>query len=155
MTARWTVSRLLVVAATVAAVAVPSAAADAVYHTEHLDLSAVAGSPLRSGFVQNIKAQGPRVYAHELVVLNGARPNESYSVTRNFFFRNPGCDGLPDFASEVATLETNAAGNGRADLFVAPDDVAGLEGLHGVSWTLTDAVGVDAYRTDCAAVTLD
>jgi hypothetical protein len=34
----------------------------------------VAGAPLRSGFVQNIKAEGPHVYAHEIFVLNGAAP---------------------------------------------------------------------------------
>ena len=155
MTERWTASRLLALTASVAAVAVPSAAADAVYHTEHLELKAVAGAPLRSGFVQNIKAQGPRIYAHELFVVNGARPNASYSVTRHFFFRDPGCDGALVFASEVATLETNGAGNGRADLFVTPEEVAGFEGLHGVSWTLTDPAGAVAYRTDCTAVTLD
>lgn len=156
MTARWSASRLLVaVAATVAAVAVPSAAADAVYHTEHLELTAVAGAPLRSGFVQNIKAEGQRIYAHELFVVNGARRNASYSVTRHFFYRDPTCDGDLVFASQVAKLETNAAGNGRTDLLVSPEEVAGFEGLHGVSWTLTDASGAVAYWTDCTAVTLD
>jgi hypothetical protein len=31
----------------------PSAAADAVYHTQHMELDAIAGAPLRSGFVQD------------------------------------------------------------------------------------------------------
>ena len=59
------------------------ARADRVYHTEHLDLIPVGGAPLRSGFVQNIKAEGPVVYAHEIFVLKDARPRASYTVTRN------------------------------------------------------------------------
>ena len=50
----------------VAALLPPAAAADSVYHSEHLRLTPVAGAPLRSGFVENIKAEGPRVYAHEI-----------------------------------------------------------------------------------------
>ena len=64
----------------------PFAAADRVYHSEHLRFEPVGGAPLRSGFVENIKAKGPRVYAHEIFVLNGARPLATYTVTRNFFF---------------------------------------------------------------------
>ncbi len=49
----------LVVSAVALATFAPLAAADAVYHTEHLPLKPVGGAPLRSGFVQNIKAEGP------------------------------------------------------------------------------------------------
>ena len=65
----------------------PAASADAVYHTEHLGLTPVGGAPLRSGFVQNIKAEGPTIYAHEIYVLNGAQPNTTYTVTNNFYVR--------------------------------------------------------------------
>jgi hypothetical protein len=151
------VVRALVAAASAAVFAVlaPVASADSVYHTEHLDLAPVGAAPLRSGFVQNIKAEGPRIYAHELFVLNGARPNASYTVTRNFFFLDQKCDGSLVFASDVALLKTNRAGNARADVFVSPEDVAGFEGVHGVLWTVRDAAGVVAYRTACTAVTLD
>ena len=115
----------------------------------------ISGNWIERKIVQNIKAEGPRIYAHELFVVNGARPNASYSVTRHFFFRDPACHGAFVFVREVATLKTNTTGNGRADVFVTPEDVAGFEGLHGVSWTLTDAAGAVAYRTDCTAVTLD
>ncbi len=67
----------------------PLAAADAVYHTEHLPLKPVGGAPLRSGFVQNIKAEGPNVYAHELFQVNGAVPSTTYIVTRRFFAVRP------------------------------------------------------------------
>ena len=126
------------------------------YHSEHLALTPVGSAPLRSGFVENIKAEGPTVYAHEIFVLNGASPNTTYTVTRNFFFLQPDCsgDGLV-FNDEVAVLQTNAAGNARGDLIVRPADVAGAEGRSGVFWSLADETGLVVYRTACTAVTLD
>jgi len=136
--------------------ALPSlASADAVYHTEHLDLVPVGGAPLRSGFVQNIKAEGAEIYAHEVFAINGAPPRTTYVVTRNFFYLDPECDGVLVFPSDVAILKTNAGGNARADVFVAPDEVAGFEGVHGVIWTMKSPGGAVAYRTECTAVTLD
>jgi hypothetical protein len=143
-------------AAAFAALAPLPAAADRVYHSEHLELAAVGGTPLRSGFVQNIKAEGPRIYAHEIYVLNGARASTTYTVTRDFFFQDPECDGDLVFHDEdIATLRTNARGNARGDVFVKPAEVAGFEGVHGVMWTVRNAGGAIAYRTSCTAVTLD
>lgn len=143
------------VVAAVAGVMAPSAAGDAVYHTEHLALSPVGGAPLRSGFVQNIKAEGPQVYAHEVFVLNGAQRGATYTVTRNFHPFEPTCSGLA-FRSALAQLETNSAGNARKDVFVRPADVpAFLVGVHGVRWTISDAAGSDVYETACTVVTLD
>jgi hypothetical protein len=148
----------IALAASVAAlgIAVTPVRADRVYHSEHLDLVAVGGAPLRSGFVQNIKAEGPEVYAHEILVLNGARPRAAYTATRNFFPFDPDCDGDNGvFASEVATLITNGSGNARGDVFVRPDEVAGFEGVHGVLWTVHNGAGAVVYRTRCTRVTLD
>ena len=147
--------RLTAPALVVAALAPSTASADRVYHSEHLSFTAVGGAPLRSGFVQNIKAEGPRVYAHELFVLNGARARTTYTVTRDFFVLDPECDGNVVFHSPVATLQTNASGNARGDVFVRPEQVAGFEGVHGVTWTVRDAAGVISYQTTCTAVTLD
>ncbi len=133
----------------------PLAAGDAVYHTEHLALKPVGDAPLRSGFVQNIKANGPEIYAHELYVLNGAVASASYTATRRFFFQDPECDGNLVFSSDLATLKTDPAGNARADLFVTPAEAAGLAGVHGVIWTVKDSAGVVRYATTCTAVTLD
>jgi hypothetical protein len=146
---------IIVSAAAAAALVAPTAAADRVYHSEHLRLTPVGGAPLRSGFVENIKAEGPRVYAHEIFALNGARARTTYTVTRNFFFLDPECDGQVVFPSDVATLRTNTSGNARGDVFVRPSEVAGFEGVHGVRWTVQDASGALAYRTRCTAVTLD
>jgi hypothetical protein len=142
-------------AAALAALAPLPAAGDRVYHSEHLNLAAVGGAPLRSGFVENIKAEGPRIYAHEIFVLNGARARTSYTVTRDFFFQDPECAGDLVFHEDVATLRTNASGNARGNVFVEPAAVAGFEGVHGVTWTVRDAGGAIAYGTSCTAVTLD
>src|SRR5215210_4582665 len=139
--------RLTASAVALAALAPLPAVADRVYHSEHLSFEAVGGAPLRSGFVQNIKAEGPRIYAHEIFVLNGARPRTTYIVTRDFFFRDPECDGNLVFHKDVATLRTNTAGNARGDAVIKPADVAGFEGVHGVTWTVRTAGGAVAYRT--------
>ena len=144
---------LIVSAAAAAALLPQAAAADRVYHSEHLNLTPVGGAPLRSGFVENIKAEGPRVYAHEIFVLNGARPRTTYTVTRHFFLGET-CSGTV-FASDVATLETNVHGNGREDVFVRPAEVEGFEGRHGVMWTFQNGSGAVAYTTRCTTVTLD
>lgn len=135
----------------------PPAAADMVYHSEHLELAPVGGAPLRSGFVENIKAEGPEVYAHEISVLSGALQETTYTVKRHVFPFDPDCSGENGvFSSQVAGLRTNAAGNARSDAKVTAEDVAGFEGVHGVEWTVThDPTGVLAYQTTCTAVTLD
>ena len=63
----------------IAALAVP-AAADAVYHSSHIPFAPIGEAPLRSGFVENIHANGPNVFAHEQYVVNGAEPNTTYDV---------------------------------------------------------------------------
>ena len=146
---------IIVLAATVAALLPAVAGADRVYHSEHLSLAPVSGAPLRSGFVENIKAEGPMVYAHEIFVLNGARARTTYTVTRHVFFLDPECSGQVVFPSDVATLRTNASGNARGDVFVRPAEVEGFEGVHGVMWTVQSSSGAVAYRTRCTAVTLD
>ena len=134
----------------------PGASADSVYHTQHMELEAVGGAPLRSGFVQNIKANGPTIYAHEVYVLSGASPRATYTVTNHFFFEDAACsDGANDFPTDTAVLRTNRSGNARADVFFVPADVEGLEGLHGVRWTVQNSAGDVVYRTGCSAVTLD
>ncbi len=143
----------LMVTVIASAVIVPAAAADSVYHTEMLPLAAVGGAPLRSGFVLNIKANGPTIYAHEIYVLDGAVPGETYTVTNNFYDADR-CVG-DFFPIDTALMTTGPRGNARADVFFVPADVEGLEGIHGVIWTMRDSDGDLAYQTTCTAVTLD
>ena len=135
------------------AVLVPAAAADSVYQTERLPLASVGGAPLRSGFVLNIKANGPTIYAHEIYVLDGAAPGETYTVTNNFYDGDR-CVG-DFFPIDTATLIAGPRGNATGDVFFVPADVEGLEGVHGVFWTVRDSNGDLAYQTTCTAVTLD
>jgi hypothetical protein len=143
------------VAAVAFGVVAPGAAADSVYRTEKLRLHTVGGAPLRSGFVMNIKANGPTIYAHEIYVLNGAVPGETYTVTNNFYFEDPDCVGTDVFPTDTAVITTGPRGNARGDAFFVPADVEGLEGVHGVIWTIRDSNDDVAYQTTCTEVTLD
>ena len=145
---------LLVVAAT-ALVSAQSAAADAVYHSEHMRLSPVGGAPLKSGFVQNIHPNGPNVYARERYVLNGALANQRYEVRLLVHLFDATCSSTPVLFRSTA-LETNTAGNGSAQLLLRPEDVpaAVRNATHGVHWEVWRD-GTLAYRTACTSVELD
>ena len=129
--------------------------ADATYHSSHYDLNGVGGARLRSGFVQNIHANGPNVYAHEQYVLNGAKPKTTYHVVLNIFPGDLTCSGAPAVSIPVATIRTNAAGNGAAYHVFIPMDADGLHGATvGGIWTVSEGASPD-YRTGCETIVLD
>ena len=133
-----------------AAVWAGTAAADAVYHSERLDLKGLAGAP-GGGMVVNVHTNGPQVYAHEIYTLRQAVPG-TYQVILNVFPTSLNCTGMA-LAVPTATLETNAQGNGRADLKFTPEDVTGFRGMtFSLSWTVT---GPATYVTSCTVVVLD
>jgi hypothetical protein len=143
-------------AATMAALA-PPAASDAVYHSAMIPFSAIGNAPLRSGFVENIHANGPIVFAHEQYVVNGAEPNTTYTVVITIFVKDPTCSNAGTFSFPTATLKTNSAGDGTAHHVFTPEDAtnAGIRGLLvGGMWQLV-ANGTPEYATGCAAVQLD
>jgi hypothetical protein len=149
------VAALTVGLAAVAALSGPAARADQVYHSQHIALQAVGHEPLRSGFVENIHANGPTIFAHEIYVLNGAEPATTYQVTLNVFVGDPTCAGSAGVVIPTATITTNTAGNGRADAVFTPSDAAALRhATHGVIWTVSDGSVVE-YSTGCQVVTLD
>jgi hypothetical protein len=151
------VARLAAVLACLAALAVvPSAQADSVYHSQHLALTPVGDAPLRSGFVENIHANGPQVFAHEVYALNGATPRTDYDVTLLLYPLDPTCSGSPIAVPEI-TLTTNAAGDavGVNTFDVATVDAFGIRhATHGIVWEVVGSNG-DTYVTACSAVTLD
>jgi hypothetical protein len=127
-----------------------TAAADAAYHTERLELSGLGGAP-GGGMVVNVHPNGPEVYAHEIYTLRHAVPG-TYQVILNVFPTSLDCTGTA-LALPTATLETNALGNGRADVKFIPEDVTGLRGMtFSISWTVT---GPATYVTGCTVVVLD
>jgi hypothetical protein len=134
-----------------------AASADQTYHSQHYDLTPVDGAPLHIGFVENIHANGPNVFAHELYVLNGAAPNNSYQVELSIWLSNLTCSGSPTATIHPADLETNASGNGEADHVFTPQNVedAGLLGRTVSATWLLSTRGSPSYETGCEVVTLD
>jgi hypothetical protein len=133
-----------------AAVLAGAAAADAVYQSERLELRGLAGAS-GGGMVVNVHPNGPQVYAHEIYTLRDAVPG-TYQVLLNPFPTSLDCTGST-VALPTATLETNAGGNGSADVKFTPDDAADLRGMTiSISWTVT---GPATYVTDCTVVVLD
>lgn len=147
---------LLLVVVLLALVFVPvTASADGVYHSEHIALTPVGTQPLRTGFVENIHANGPVVFAMERYVLNGASPETTYQVALNIWVGNLTCTGAPTAVLETASFTTNVAGNGVGHARFSPADADGLHGLTiGIIWTLSIGTTV-AYHTACTEVTLD
>lgn len=147
---------LLLVVMVLALAFVPlGASADDVYHSEHIVLMPVGSQPLRSGFVENIHANGPIVFAQERYVLNGASPLTTYQVALNIWVGDTTCAGAPSVVLPTTSFSTNVAGNGVGRARFSPSDAAGLRGLTlGIVWTLSSG-GTVAYRTACTDVTLD
>ena len=145
--------RSILAAAALAVALAPAGLADSVYHSAHIVLTPVGSAPLRSGFVENIHPNGPNVFAHEEYVLNGALPNTSYTVTIHAF-ASPGCTNAL-FDLDTATLTTNPAGNGTADVVFTPADVDGLANTTTFFYWTVSTGGSVAYMTACQTIRLD
>lgn len=150
--------RTLVYAAVVVFVVAVSAApagADAVYHSEHVALAPVGDAPLRVGFVQNIHANGPVVFANERYVLVGASPGTTYDVALRLWVGDPTCAGDPMAVLPTVSFTTNVAGNGVGKVALPPSAADGLHGATlGIVWVLSTG-GVPAYTSSCVDVALD
>lgn len=132
-----------------------SAFADATYHSTHIALLPTAGTNGGSGFVENIHADGPNVYAHEQYQLQHAAPQASYQVTLHIHVGDPTCKGAAvDLPSAVLT--TNTAGNASGSKVFTPADASGLpKGVpHGIIWTVSAGPG-RTYASGCETVVLD
>ena len=135
----------------------PGVAADQVYRTEKIAFTAVGSAPLRDGFVVNIHANGPKLYAHEIYTLKGAAKYTTYQVYLTAFGDPPDCTAALADPLPMAGLSTNAAGNGQASAKIPPEVITEF-GLHGatigVVWTIM--VGDDIhYQTGCTTAVLD
>jgi hypothetical protein len=134
--------------------AVPQVSADQTFHTERIPLLPVAGAPLHQGFVVDVHANGPVIFAQERYVLVGATPNGVYQVQLNVHApSDTSCSGatvLPPIPE--ATLLTNAAGNGEAGFtFTPPGPPAATYYLQ---WQVLSQ-GTVAYQTACTPVAVD
>jgi hypothetical protein len=136
-----------------ALIAVPAALADQVFHTSHAAVHAVAGAPLKSGFVNDIHTNGNVNSAHEEYHLNGAQPNATYQV-QLLIYADQSCTGTPFLVVPTAQLTTNGVGNGNADA-TFPAGPPNNPPLHvGIVWQFL-AGGAAVYATDCVPVSVD
>jgi hypothetical protein len=143
---RATVRTLVFLIAILVALPASIAGADAVYRSQHIPLHPVGAAPLTTGFVENIHANGPTVYAHEVYVVVGATPMTSFEVTIAVYVQDPACSATP-LQITTAMLTTDAGGSGRADVFFSPEDADGLRGAsHGAIWSLSVSGG-PVYRS--------
>jgi hypothetical protein len=131
------------------------ALADSTYHSAHVLLHPTADTPGGSGFVQNIHANGPNVYAHEQYQLRHAAPGTTYQVTLHIYVADPTCSSVA-LDLPAATLTTNAAGNAAGSAVFTPEDAAGLPKNvpHGIVWTVSAGPGM-SYTSGCETVVLD
>ncbi len=148
--------RLLVaVAVVVTLVVVPVAAGDGTYQTQKYPFTAVAAGEQGSGFIENIHANGPIVYAHEQYVLRGASPETTYGVTIHVSGPTDTTCAAPLLIGVTAMFTTNPAGNGAANHAFTPADIGALRGstIH-VYWTISTGTTL-AYTTACETIQLD
>jgi len=145
----------LALAVLVVGFAASPAVADATYHSTHIALTPVDNAPLRTGFVENIHANGPNVFAHENYAVNGALPNTDFQVQISVWVGDTACTGNPSFTLPTATLTTNVAGNGQAQHVFTPEDASGVRNTtDGAMWTLS-ANGTPVYTSGCEVISLD
>jgi hypothetical protein len=146
------------IAALATAALVPGARADQTFHSERIPLLPVNGAPLQSGFVVDIHANRPRIYALERYALNGAMPNTTYGVVSQIYL-DPTCSASFLGTFPDATLQTNAAGNGEAKYVPISPEVITQFGLHnttlGINWQVLSNDGTVMYVTGCIAVPAD
>jgi hypothetical protein len=139
------------------ATGVPQASADQAFHSEQIPLTSVAGAPLHSGFVVDIHANGPQVFALERYVLVGAAPNTAYRVNDVVFVSSTTCTG-PSFVPPGTPLQTDVAGNGEAGIVITPAQIP--PSLHNtvisIIWQVVNvATGSVNYQTGCVVVAVD
>ena len=147
--------RILVALVVAALVVVPAAAGDAVYHSQHIALTPVAAGESGSGFVENIHANGPTIYAHEQYALKRGLPLATYEVVIHISAAQDTTCSAPFLVLPTASFMTNLAGNGSAYHVFTPSDAGPLRGAAWRAyWTLETPAGV-AYSTSCQTIVLD
>ena len=132
----------------------PTAQADPTFHTAQYPLSSVADGSAH-GWVVDIHAQGPRIYAQERYLLQDVVPGQTY-VMNLYAHTDPGCRTLVVAVPGTATMTANAAGNAHGAATFVPAAVEGLpRTTYYLRWQVTDGTGAVAYETGCVAVALD
>ena len=147
---------ITVIAATLALAlgsAVPYTSADQTFHTERIPLLAVSTAPLMVGFVIDVHANGPQIFAQERYVLVGGMPNTTFAVQLRASSSSDTTCSSPFLTVPEATLVTNGAGNGEAGLTFTPAQ-APPPGTYDLQWQVLTGTTV-VYQTACTSVAVD
>ena len=132
----------------------PTAQADQVFHTTQYPLSSVADGSVH-GWVIDIHAQGPRIYAQERYLLRDVSPGQTY-VMNLYAYADADCSDLVVSVPGTATLTANVSGNAHAGTTFDPAAVEGLpRTTYHLRWQVTDNTGAVVYETACVPVALD
>ena len=138
--------------------AVPRVSADQTFHTERLPLAPVGGAPLHQGFVVDVHANGPVIFAQERYVLVGAAPDATYQVELAAYPdalvpNTSPCAQPPILTIPETTLVTNVAGNGEAALTFSATTPP-TQGTYNLQWHVLSG-GTVVYETACTSVGVD
>jgi hypothetical protein len=147
----------LAMAAIVVLMAAAPAAADRAHHTTRSVFHTVGGAPLRSGFIANIHANGPNIFAHEVYTLNGAMPTTTFQVVAHVYFDDLSCGGAPNVSLPIGDLTTNRAGNATGDIVLSLEAANALGFRNGTGadrWEILLA-GEVVYESDCVLAIAD
>jgi hypothetical protein len=126
-----------------------TAAADADYHSERLELTGAA-DPDFHGQVVNIHPNGPVNGALERYQVAGATPTTSYDV----WIQSCTAGGFEDFI-QTAVLVTDAHGNGQAQAAFTAEDLEPFSGSTiSIRWALKSGDAI-VYTTPCTTVSID
>jgi hypothetical protein len=132
----------------------PTAHADRVFHTAQYPLLSVADESAH-GWVIDVHAQGPRIYAQERYLLRDVNPGQAY-VMNLYAYSDPSCSDLVVSVPGTATMTANASGNAHGAATFVPAAVEGLpRTTYHLRWQVTDGAGAVVYQTACVAVALD
>ncbi len=132
----------------------PTAQADQGFHTTRYPLSSVTDGSMH-GWVIDIHAQGPKIYAQERYLLRDVSPGETY-VMNLYAYSDSDCGVLVVPVPGTATMTANMSGNARGAVTFVPADVEGLpRTTYHLRWVVTDSTGAVHFQTACVAVALD
>lgn len=148
---------LVMVTAIVVLMAAAPVAADQVHHTTRSAFHAAGDAPLRSGFIANIHANGPNVFAHEVYALNGAMPDTTFQVVAHVYIDDLSCGGDPYVSLPIGEITTNRAGNATDDIVLSLETANALGFRNGTGADRWEILldGEVIYASDCTLAIAD
>lgn len=134
-----------------------STVADQTHHTTRSEFHAVGDAPLKSGFILNIHANGPNVFAHEVYSLNGAIPNTTFQLVAHVYLDDLSCGGAPSVSLPIGEITTSGAGNVTDDIVLSLEaaNALGFRNVTGADLWQVLLDGEVVYQSECTLATAD